>query len=77
MKRFLLMLSVCLQVSAIAQTGTDIILFDMALNAKSITLSNPVNITNHIGYDNQPFFYKTNIFYSSLPFVIFAPFVVS
>ena len=66
MKRYLLVLSVFLQFSAIAQNGTEIILFDVAVNAKGISLSKPVNITNHAGYDNQPFFYKTDIFYSSV-----------
>ncbi|HUS00976.1 MAG TPA: hypothetical protein VMY77_04580, partial [Chitinophagaceae bacterium] len=65
MKKYSLALSVFFQLSAFAQTGTDIILFDVTISAKGITLSNPVNITDHKGYDNQPFFYKTGIYYSS------------
>jgi Tol biopolymer transport system component len=32
------------------------ILLDMQVKGKTVTLSNPVNISNHKGYDNQPFF---------------------
>ena len=65
MNRYFLVLFIFFQIPAIAQTGTDIILFDVTINAKGIALSNPVNITNHKGYDNQPFFYKKDIYYSS------------
>ncbi|MEO5782550.1 MAG: hypothetical protein ABIQ07_04720 [Ginsengibacter sp.] len=65
MKKYLLFICVCFQFNTFAQTGTEIILFDVTVNTKGITISNPVNITNHKGYDNQPFFYKTNIYYSS------------
>lgn len=65
MKKYLLVLLVCFHLISLGQNGTEIILFDVSINAKGITLSNPVNITNHKGYDNQPFFYKTNIYYSS------------
>lgn len=65
MKKYLVLLFCCFRVASFAQGGTDIILFDVTITANNITLSNPVNITDHKGYDNQPFFYKTNIFYSS------------
>jgi len=65
MKRFLSLLFFCSTLSVFAQTGTDIILFDISISPKQINLTNPANITNHKGYDNQPFFYKTNIYYSS------------
>jgi hypothetical protein len=65
MKKYLVGLFLFFQIPGFAQTGTDIILFDVTFNSKGITLSNPVNITEHKGYDNQPFFYKTNIYYSS------------
>lgn len=47
--------------------GTDIYLFDMDLKKNKVTLSNPKNITNRSGYDNQPFFHpdKPLIYYAS------------
>ena len=65
MKKYLLIISVCFQLNTFAQSGSEIILFDVSTSGNGITLSNPVNLTNHKGYDNQPFFYKTNIYYSS------------
>jgi len=65
MKFTSLLLSIAFVLSSHAQTGTDIILYDVKINSKGISLSNPVNITNHPGYDNQPFFYKSFIYYSS------------
>lgn len=65
MKKYLLIFCVCFQLNSFAQNGTEIILYDVAISTTGITLSNPVNITNHKGYDNQPFFYKTNIYYSA------------
>ncbi len=65
MKKYFLVLAVCFSISTFAQNGSEIILFDVTISATGISLSNPVNITNHKGYDNQPFFYKTNIYYSS------------
>lgn len=65
MKKYLVLLFCCFQITAFAQNGTDIILFDVSITSSGITLTDPVNITDHKGYDNQPFFYKTNIFYSS------------
>lgn len=65
MKKYLVIFCVVFQLHTFAQNGTEIILFDIAIKFSGITLSNPVNITNHKGYDNQPFFYKTNIYYSS------------
>ena len=50
-----------------AQTGTEIILFDIKSENGQYLFSNPVNITNHKGYDNQPSFHpsKPLIYYSS------------
>ncbi|NOS94638.1 MAG: hypothetical protein HOP30_22230 [Cyclobacteriaceae bacterium] len=50
-----------------AQTGSEIFLFDLQSNKAKLTLSNPKNITNHTGYDNQPSFHseKSLIYYSS------------
>lgn len=43
----------------LAQNGTEIFLMDIAESNGTITLSNPKNITNRRGYDNQPFFHPT------------------
>ena len=53
--------------SSFAQTGSEIILFDLKIKDAQIFLSNPVNITNHKGYDNQPSFHPTKsiIYYAS------------
>jgi hypothetical protein len=50
-----------------AQTGSEIFLFDMKIENGQLSLSNGINITNHKGYDNQPFFHpsKPVIYYSS------------
>lgn len=66
MKRYFFALFIFSQIPALGQTGTDIILFDVTISTNGIALSNPVNITKHKGYDNQPFFYKTSIYYSSV-----------
>jgi hypothetical protein len=46
---------------------TEIYLFDMKKGKKGIVLSGMENMTNHPGYDNQPFFHpdKPLIYYSS------------
>lgn len=62
---FFLTLSVS---TAFAQTGSEIILFDLKLKNGKVTLSNPKNITNHPGYDNQP------SFHSDQPFIYYASF---
>lgn len=54
--------------TAIAQTGSEILLFDLKIKKKAIVLSNPVNITNHPGYDNQP------NFHTDLPVVYYSSF---
>jgi hypothetical protein len=51
----------------LAQTGSEILLFDLSIKKDKLVLSNPNNITNHVGYDNQPSFHADQpiIFYSS------------
>jgi len=53
--------------AAAGQTGSEILLFDARIREKEIVLSNPVNITNHPGYDNQPNFDSESpmVYYSS------------
>ena len=41
----------------LAQTGSEILLFDLSIKKDKLVLSNPKNITNHVGYDNQPSFH--------------------
>ena len=50
-----------------AQTGSEIYIADLVITESGITLSNPKNITNRIGYDNQPSFHpnKPLLYYSS------------
>ena len=52
---------------ATAQTGSEIFLFDVELGKTIIEISNPINVTNHPGYDNQPSFHTTKplLYYSS------------
>ncbi len=51
-----------------AQSGTEIYLFDLYSSDGNLTLSNPKNITNRVGYDNQPFFHlsKSLIYYTTM-----------
>lgn len=50
-----------------SQTGSEIYLFDVQLSGSNIVVSNPKNVTNHPGYDNQPSFHSSKplLFYSS------------
>ncbi len=43
--------------SAVAQTGTDIYLLDLKHEGDIVEVSNPLNVTNRAGYDNQPSFF--------------------
>ena len=49
------------------QSGSELFLFDLKVKDGQVTLSGGVNITNHKGYDNQPFFHpsKPVIYFSS------------
>jgi hypothetical protein len=50
-----------------AQPATDILLFDLSARKSSVTISKPINVTNHKGYDNQPSFHPSEpvLYYSS------------
>ncbi len=70
MKRFLTIFSLILFCSVtlvIAQPGTEIYIFDLKLKKDKIFISNPVRVTNHPGYDSQPFFHpdKPDLYYAS------------
>ncbi len=46
---------------------TDIFVFDISYSGDSMIFSNPTNITNRVGYDNQPYFVDDNLlFYTSV-----------
>ncbi len=47
----------CVSTHVLAQPASEIYLFDLKIKKDKITLSNGKNITNHKGYDNQPFFH--------------------
>src|SRR5689334_6945704 len=53
--------------TSFAQTGSEIIVFDLKVRKNKVSISNPKNITNHPGYDNQPSFHPKGgfIYYSS------------
>lgn len=52
---------------AFGQAGSEILLFDLAMQKDHVSISNPKNITNHKGYDNQPSFHidLPIVYYSS------------
>lgn len=59
MKRLpLIVLGLCLLTPLYSQLppGTEIYLFDLSQKKSTVTISNPQNITNRLGYDNQPNF---------------------
>lgn len=51
-----------------AQNGTEVYLLDLTERAGKLTLSNPRNVSNKPGYDNQPFFHpsKPLLYYTSM-----------
>lgn len=63
-KLFVLLL---LPLSVLAQTGSEIMLLDLKLSKSGMEVSNPINITNRPGYDNQPSFHpdQPHVYYSS------------
>jgi hypothetical protein len=67
MKKLLLFVFVSSFLNSQGQTGTEIYLFDLTVTDGNVVLSNGKNITNHKGYDNQPFFHPSQpiIYYSS------------
>lgn len=56
-----------LSLYSFAQSGSEIYLLDLKEKKGGITLSNPRNITNRPGYDNQPSFHRSEkiLYYSS------------
>ena len=68
MKNLFLALFLFTSVASFAQTGSEIILFDLKLKKSKVSVSAPKNITNHPGYDSQP------SFHSDQPFIYYASF---
>lgn len=67
MKKILHFIFLLQGIHTYAQTGSEIILFDIKSENGQYFFSTPVNITDHKGYDNQPYFHpsKPLIYYSS------------
>ncbi len=67
MKSMLLVSLVFYNYATFGQAGSEIYLFDMKVTDGQVVISNGKNITNHKGYDNQPFFHPSQpiIYYSS------------
>ena len=68
MKKICLCLSSLLTTTiAWSQAGSEIYLFDLSAGKDRVSISKPINITNHKGYDNQPSFHPTEpkIYFSS------------
>ncbi len=67
MKQLLTFSFIITSLIALAQGGTEILLFDIKVESNQFIFSDPKNITKHKGYDNQPYFHpsKPFIYYSS------------
>lgn len=67
MKKIIGLLLLALSTPAFSQTASEIYLFDLTSSKKGVSISNPVNITNHKGYDNQPFIHPKQplVYYTS------------
>lgn len=59
LKILIVLNSIFFSLQIIAQPNTEIYLLDLKKQDNgALTLSNPVNISNNVGYDNQPLFWK-------------------
>jgi Tol biopolymer transport system component len=67
MKKLVLIGLSLIATCVLAQTGSEIYLADLKIGKTGVTVSNPKNFTNRVGYDNQPNFhpYRPIIFFSS------------
>jgi hypothetical protein len=59
MRKIILLLSLltALQSATFSQPATEVYLFDLKIKRDKMVISNGRNISNHKGYDNQPFFH--------------------
>jgi Tol biopolymer transport system component len=64
---FLLLIAVVFSTRAQQPPGTEIYLLDLSVKEKKVVVSNPENVTNRPGYDNQPGFHpdKPLLYYTS------------
>ncbi len=67
MKKSIALVCVLISLKSFSQAGSEILLFDLSTKKGKLTLSNPKNTTNHVGYDNQPSFHadKPLMYYTS------------
>ena len=66
MKKALIILVFLSSYLTLAQPNTEVYLFDLKMDGGEVALSNPKNISNNEGYDNQPSFLNDNtILFSS------------
>ena len=56
MNRWLKFLIVSISSITYAQEATEIYLFDLIQNDSIFNIENPINISENVGYDNQPSF---------------------
>lgn len=63
----LLLITITVRAQNSPVPGYEIFLFDLSAKKNSVSISNPKNISNHKGYDNQPSFHPAApaIYYSS------------
>jgi len=54
--RFFSVITLFLVTLSYSQSNTEVYLFDFSQNGENISISNPINISNNKGYDNQPSF---------------------
>ncbi len=63
---FLITIALFTMATVLCQSNTEVYLFDLNMGTAKPTLSNPKNISNNVGYDNQPSFLDDNtILFSS------------
>lgn len=60
MKILTLLTLLSISLSLFGQPDTEVYLVDINKTGAQIQLSNPRNISNNVGYDNQPYFYDDN-----------------
>lgn len=69
MKKHCIVLLLAIPFTTYAQQppGTEIYLLDLSIKKSKVAVSSPQNITNRVGYDNQPFFHpdKSVLYYTS------------
>ncbi|MEI9912183.1 MAG: hypothetical protein WDO71_22530 [Bacteroidota bacterium] len=67
MKKILIIFFAFSFLTSAGQSGSEIFLFDLKVKDGQVILSGGMNITDHKGYDNQPFFHPSQplIYFSS------------